>query len=81
MKTTYLLLLMLLCIVLTSAGPLKYKNKHKTDYCYYCDKYGEDWDPHDTLIYNSDTLYIYKLGGQYFKFNQEGKIIINKYSF
>ena len=77
MKTLLTITLCLFWMAISATGPLKFKNKQPTQYYYYSNKYSEIWEPHDTIVHHPDTMYIYRLGGQQFKFNQDGKLIIN----
>ena len=62
-----------------SSGTVKYyfecelkHNGHNTDYKWYLDKYGDDWEKIDSVTY--------RLGGQVFKFNIKGDLLWKKHS-
>ena len=66
----YLILLLTLCSFII---PPKTYNGYKTDYAWYNNKYEDFWELTDSCIVNRDTMYLYKLGGQHFIFNQKGE--------
>jgi hypothetical protein len=70
--------LILALFLMSFTPPKKDVNGIKTDYSYYSDKYYDMWELSDSVVnYKLDTIYTYKLNGQYFVFDQNGKRIIN----
>ena len=71
MKKLFIFLTIIACMAMLS--PKEKHKGHNTDYHWYNNKYQNYWELSDSLIYCTDTLYIYKMGGQCYVFNQNCK--------
>ena len=76
-KSVFLILVFCIAIVAMSAPRLVH-NGQNTDYRYYSHKYADLWELTDSIGYGVDTIYTYTLGGQYFIFDQNGKLLLNQ---
>lgn len=78
MKTMLILInLLVATIVLSNAEPLKKYKNHNTNYNYYYNKYNDIWELKDSSVILKDTIYTYRMGGIYYRFNQNGLLLNN----
>jgi len=78
MKKLVLALIMAVVLLTTIGAPrVKDANGYPTKYFYYSLKYQDFWELTDSTKNLLDTIYTYKVGGQLFVFNQDGKLMEN----